>query len=50
MVVVSGRIIRDFAVTNMHTLRLKQIFVRHVSHEIRYVDILSVCDAIYGLW
>ena len=50
MIVVSGRIIRDFAVTNMHTLRLKQIFVRHVSHEIRYVDILSVCDAIYGLW
>eukprot|EP01036_Dinobryon_divergens_P034723 gene34723-biopygen27455 len=33
--VVPGRILHMLAVTNMNLLRLKQIFVRYVSHEIR---------------
>ena len=34
-IVVPGRILHMLAVTNMALLRLKQIFVRYVSHEIR---------------
>lgn len=33
---VPGRIIRMLAVMNMKQLGLKQTFVRHVSHEIRF--------------
>ena len=34
--VLTGRIIRDLVVAKENTLKLKQVFVRHVSHEIRY--------------
>eukprot|EP00597_Dinobryon_sp_UTEXLB2267_P019082 CAMPEP_0201105420 /NCGR_PEP_ID=MMETSP0812-20130820/45790_1 /ASSEMBLY_ACC=CAM_ASM_000668 /TAXON_ID=98059 /ORGANISM="Dinobryon sp., Strain UTEXLB2267" /LENGTH=1046 /DNA_ID=CAMNT_0047365263 /DNA_START=202 /DNA_END=3342 /DNA_ORIENTATION=+ len=33
--IIIGRVIRDIVVTKENTLKLKQIFVRHVSHEIR---------------
>ena len=35
MTVVPGRVLHMLAVTHMNLLRLKQIFVRYVSHEIR---------------
>jgi len=35
-IVIPGRIVRMLAVNNMKSLNLKQVFVRHVSHEIRY--------------
>jgi hypothetical protein len=34
-IVVPGRVLHMLAVTKMNLLRLKQIFVRYVSHEIR---------------
>jgi hypothetical protein len=37
--VVPGRILHMLAVANMALLRLKQIFVRYVSHEIRWVQL-----------
>ena len=36
ILVVPGRITRMLAITHMNLLRLKQIFVRYVSHEIRF--------------
>ena len=38
--VISGRVIRELVVVNVNTLMLKQIFVRHVSHEIRCAILL----------
>eukprot|EP01035_Chromulina_nebulosa_P069348 gene69348-biopygen25639 len=35
LILVPGRILHMFAVTKSNLLRLKQIFVRYVSHEIR---------------
>ena len=40
--VVPGRILQMFAVTKANLLRLKQIFVRYVSHEIRYTLIFRM--------
>ena len=35
LAVVSGRLLRLLAVSNIQLLRLKQIFIRYMSHEIR---------------
>ena len=40
--VITGRVIRDLVVVQVNTLHLKQIFVRHVSHEIRCTGLLVV--------
>ena len=37
ILVLTGRVIRDLVVASANTLRLKQTFVRQVSHEIRQV-------------
>ena len=37
LAVVSGRLLRLLAVSNIQLLRLKQIFIRFMSHEIRFL-------------
>ena len=47
--VISSRIIRDLVVAKDNALKLKQVFVRHVSHEIRYAlqHLLPYVDSVY---